>query len=211
MSNNSHTIKINLACIEDGLDNIGFRKFAAYVKNIHPETTIAYVPTGNMRGLLRIMREEGPGSLTKADIYNVGKFLAKADLIGLSSMTQYSDIVREIISSIRHFNPQAYIVWGGIHPIIHPEDAIKHADAICTGEGEFAFKEFLELFKNRKDYTTTPSFWFRNNNNIIKNTNLPLMHQKEMDELPSLVYDDGEIIYHQGKDFKKIDYNDFLY
>jgi radical SAM superfamily enzyme YgiQ (UPF0313 family) len=51
-----------------------------------------------------------------------------------------------IIATIRELNSKAYIVWGGIHPIIHPEDAIKHADAICTGEGEFAFKNFLLFF-----------------------------------------------------------------
>jgi len=206
-----NALKVYLACIEDGLDNIGFRKFSAYIKTLHPETTIAYVPTGNMRGLLRILREEGAGNLSEADITKIGKFLAKADLVGLCSMTQYSDTVCEIISAIRNFNPQAYIVWGGIHPIIHPEDAIKYADAICTGEGEFAFKSFLQLYNNGEDYTTTPSFWFRKGSNIIKNINLPLMHQKEMDELPQLIYDDGELIYHQGKDFKVIDYRDFLY
>ena len=169
--NNPNKLKITLACIEDGLDNIGFRKFAAYVKSIHPETNIAYVPTGNMRGLLRVIREEGAGSLTNKDIIKIGKFLAKADVVGLCSMTQYSDTVCEIISAIRNFNPQAYIVWGGIHPIIHPEDAIKHADAICTGEGEFAFKSFLQLYSNGEDYTATPSFWFRKGNNIIKNIN----------------------------------------
>ena len=41
---------------------------------------------------------------------------------------------------------------GGIHPIIVPEDAIQHADAICTGEGEFAFAEFFDAFKNGRDY-----------------------------------------------------------
>ena len=74
--NNPNKLKIALACVEDGLDNIGFRKFAAYVKTIHPETTIAYVPTGNMRGLLRVIREEGAGSLTNKDITKIGKYFA---------------------------------------------------------------------------------------------------------------------------------------
>ena len=29
------------------------------------------------------------------------------------------------------------------------------------------------------------------------------MAPKEMDELPPLLYEDGEMIYHQGKGFKK--------
>ena len=203
-------LEIRLACVEDGLDNIGFRKFAAFVKSIHENTKVTYITTGNVRSLIKIMSEKGAGSLDKKDIYNIAKFLAEGDLVGLSSMTQYSLTMYEIIDSIRKINSKAYIVWGGIHPIIHPEDAIKHADAICTGEGEFAFKTFLELFKNGEDYTTAPSFWFRKDDRIIKNKNLPLMKSTEMDKLPPLMYQDGEIIYHQGKDFKSIRNEDYL-
>ena len=203
-------VSIRLACVEDGLDNIGFRKIAAYIKSIYSDTKVAYIPTGNLRNLIKIMGERGAGDLSDKDIYNVAKFLSEANLIGLSSMTQYSTTVHKIISNIRKINPFAYIIWGGIHAIIHPEDAIKHADAVCTGEGEFAFKAFLELFKSGKDYTTAPSFWFRKNNNIIKNRNLPLMKPKEMDELPPLMYQDGETIYHRNKGFKSIKINDFL-
>ena len=204
------TLDICVACVEDGLDNIGFRKFAAFVKSIHQDTKVAYIPTGNVRSLIKYLREQGSGELNNNDIHMVAQFLAESDLIGLSSMTQYSTTVHKIIAEIRRVNPRAYIVWGGIHAIIHPEDAIKHADAVCTGEGEFAFKTFLELFKNGKDYTTAPSFWFRKDNNIIKNRNLPLMTPKEMDELPPLLYEDEELIYYRGKNFKKVNSNDFV-
>ena len=30
-----HNLDIRLACIEDGLDNTGFRKIAAFIKSIH--------------------------------------------------------------------------------------------------------------------------------------------------------------------------------
>ena len=203
-------LEIRLACVEDGLDNVGFRKISAYIKSIHSNTKVAYVPTGNVKGLIKILKEEESCELTEKDIQKVSQFLAEGDLVGLSSMTQYSGTVYKIITKIRQLNPSAYIVWGGIHPIIQPEDAIKHADAVCTGEGEFAFKTFLELFKNGKDYTTAPSFWFRKDNNIIKNRNLPLMTPKEMDQLPPLLYEDVELIYYRSKGFKKINSNDFI-
>jgi radical SAM superfamily enzyme YgiQ (UPF0313 family) len=203
-------VSIRLACVEDGLDNIGFRKIAAYIKSLYSDTKVAYVPTGNLRDLIKIMGERGAGDLSDKNIYNVAKFLSEGNLIGLSSMTQYSTTVHKIISEIRKINPFSYIIWGGIHAIIHPGDAIKHADAVCTGEGEFAFETFLELFKSGKDYTTAPSFWFRKDNNIIKNRNLPLMKPEEMDNLPPLTYQDGEYIYHRDKGFKSIKFNDFL-
>ena len=204
-------LKIRLACVEDGLDNVGFRKISAYIKSIHSNTKVAYVPTGNLRSPIKLLKEEGSGEFKDKDIHNVSQFLAEGDLVGLSSMTQYSITVSKIIAKIRQLNPSAYIVWGGIHPIIHPEDAIKHADAVCTGEGEFAFKTFLELFKNGKDYKTASGFWFKKNNNIIKNSNLPLMKPQEMDELPPLTYEDNELIYQRGKGFKNINYKEFLY
>jgi len=203
-------MKIRLACIEDGLENIGFKKFAAYVKSIHQDTQAAFVPTGNVYSLIRHITEKGAGDLNKKDIHTVAQFLAEGDLIGLCSMTQYSTTVHKIIVAIRGLNPQAYIVWGGIHAIIHPEDAIKHADAVCTGEGEFAFKVFLELYLKRKDFTTAPSFWFNKDNGAIKNRNLPLMTPKEMDELPPLMYEDGELIYRRGRGFIPLSASDTL-
>ena len=204
------TMSIRMACFEDGLDNIGFRKIAAYVKSIHPKTQIAYVPTGNFRSIVRTVTGKGAGDLSDKDIHVVARFLAEGDLVGLSSMTQYSSTVHKVIASIRQINPRAYIVWGGIHPIIYPEDAIKHADAICTGEGEFAFKAFLEFVKSNNDYFTTPGFWFRTNAGVIKNPNLPLMSNEEMDLLPPLMYDDGELIYKPGKGYRLLKTSDFL-
>ena len=113
-------VSIRLACVEDGLDNIGFRKIAAFIKSIHPNTKAAYVPTGNLRNLIRIIIEEGAGDLTEKDIHNVAKFLSEGNIVGLSSMTQYSTTVHKIIANIRKINPFAYIIWGGIHPIITP-------------------------------------------------------------------------------------------
>ena len=142
---------IRLVCVEDGLDNYGFRKVSSYIKTIHQNTKITYIPTGNLRNVIKVIKEEGAGQLTHKDLYNAAKFLAEGDLVGVSSMTQYSTTVHELIAHIRKINSNTFIVWGGIHAIVHPEDAIKHADAVCTGEGEFAFKTFLELFKNEKD------------------------------------------------------------
>ena len=205
-----YNLDIRLACVEDGLDNTGFRKISAYIKSIHPNTKIAYVPTANHRNLVGILMEKSGGNLKNTDIHKVAQFMAEGNIAAFSSMTQSAAIVYKIIADIRRINPHSYIIWGGIHAIIQPEDAIKYADAVCTGEGEFAFKTFLELFKNGKDYTTAPSFWFNKDNKIIKNRNLPLMTPKEMDELPPLLYDDKELIYQRGKGFKKINSNDFI-
>jgi len=133
-------------------------------------------------------------------------------------MSDYAFYIHDLIKEIRRINPKVYIVWGGVHPIIVPEDAITSADGICTGEGEFAFQEFFNNFKNGKDFTNTRNFWFRENGNIIRNSFLPLMTSEEMTNLPLLEYASGdELIYERGKGFiplttnHYLKYNDFGY
>ena len=64
----SHLTDIRLACVEDGLDNTGFRKIAAFIKKINPNTKVAYVPTANHRNLVGVLMEKAGGNLNKNDI-----------------------------------------------------------------------------------------------------------------------------------------------
>ena len=140
-----HNLEIRLACVEDGIDNTGFRKISAYIKSIHQNTKIAYIPTSNYRNVMNQLMERIGGDLDNNDILEIAQFMAKGDVAAFSSMTQSSFNVYKIIAEVRKLNPNSYIIWGGIHAIIQPEDAIKHADAVCTGEGEFSFKAFLDI------------------------------------------------------------------
>ena len=203
-------MNIIMACFEDGLDNIGFRKISSYIKSINTRTKVAYIPTGNLRSLLKTIIGKGAGGLSEEDILSIAKFLSKSDIVGICSMSQYSSMVKSVISKIRELNPSTYIIWGGIHPIIHPEDAISVADAICTGEGELAFEKFIISYRKGEDYKATPSFWFKTTNGIVKNKNLPLMTKTEMDELPVLLYQNNELIFKSNRGFRSINKGDFI-
>jgi radical SAM superfamily enzyme YgiQ (UPF0313 family) len=92
--------------------------------------------------------------------------LLGSDLIGFSSMTGYADLTHRIICRVRvrvrELDPDVFMIWGGIHAIIHPEDAVTaDVDAICTGEGEFAFEQFFAAFREGRDYTGTKNFRFK--------------------------------------------------
>lgn len=204
-------MRVRLACVEDGIDNVGFRKMSAFARQLIPDVGVYYVPTGNLRGLYRTIIMQGATRQDGRDIRAIAEELADSDLVGFSSMTAYSETTKAIIKEIRTINPDARIIWGGIHPIIHPEDAIQHADAICTGEGEFAFAKFYESFCAGADYTNTPSFWFNTPAGIKKNANLPLQTPDEMSRLPHLTYQDGEFIYRKKeRSFVPIERSDFL-
>ena len=204
-------MKIKLLTIEDGLNNTGFRKIAAYIKSLNADTDVYYVVTGNVRSFAYHLMTRGANTLSAADVDKIADTVADADVIGFSAMTQYANATAEIIAAIRKRNPKAYIVWGGIHAIIEPEDAILHADAICTGEGEFAFENFLKAFREGRPYYDTRGFWFNTPAGVKKNINLPLMTAEEMDRMPIPVYQDGEYLFQSGQGFAPIVADDFLF
>lgn len=199
-------MKIALACVEDGLASVGVRKMASLVRSLNDDTALYYVPYKNARNLFEAWRGTHGDVEDASDdfVRDIAETLGKADIVGFSSMTAYSELTKQIIEHIRQVNPKAYVVWGGIHPIIVPEDAILHADAICTGEGEFAFRDFFEAFKAGKDYRKTGNFWFREGEDIIKNPFLPLMSGEEMGQMPLPWYAEGEKIYSAGKGFVEL-------
>ncbi len=203
-------MKINLISIEDALNNTGFRKISSYVRMIHPNTEIFYVTTANSHTFAHLLLMRDTGAMQQEDVRAIAEHIADADIVGFSSMTHYATLTSEIIAEVRRINPRAYIVWGGIHPIIEPEDAIKHADAICTGEGEFAFEAFLKAFKAGESVLDTPSFWFNTPDGVKKNRNLPLMTPPQMNALPVPIYQDGERIYKRGRGFVLAKPQDFI-
>ena len=142
----------------------------------------------------------GRGELGPAEVDEIAADLAGADIVGFSSMTGYADLTRKVITRLRQIDPSTFIIWGGIHPIIHPEDAIlADVDAICVGEGEFAFEELYGLLRDGGDHTGVRNFWFKHDGHVIRNGFLPLMTAEEMETMPFPQYGEGEKIYRAGR------------
>ncbi|MEC7641015.1 MAG: cobalamin-dependent protein, partial [Nitrospinota bacterium] len=125
-------MKINLVCVEDSIMAFPARKMASFVKSIHANTQLYFVPymvnRTNLRVLLGNFGDINKEGFDPNDIRQMAEPLSQAEIVGFSSMTGYSDMTRALIKEIRYLNPNAFIIWGGIHPIIDPEDAIKSAD-----------------------------------------------------------------------------------
>ncbi len=202
------TMKIEMVCVEDGLANLGFRKMAAFVLQENPDTTIRYIAYDNRLSMSALIqgRYGTCSEVPDEQLLAMAKPLAEADIVCFSSMTGYAEVTRGVMEHLRRLNPDIYIIWGGIHPIVDPDDAIQApVDAICTGEGEFAFKYFLDRFKDGRDYTDTGNFWFKQKNGeVVKNPFLPLMTNEDLDTLPLLHYGENELIY-QNK-YKTLEY-----
>ncbi len=212
-------MRIKLVSLEDGTTACGFRKFAAYVMRLEPQTTTHYVSTNRWATITGAIKGTMGGAPEMGDeqIDEIARGLTGADVVGFSSMTGYADLTRRIAARLRELDPRAYVVWGGIHPIIHPQDAITaDVDAICVGEGEFAFETLLRHLEAGTDPTTTKNFWFRPRGgdaatDVTTNHFLPLMSSAEMEELPFAAYGvDGEYVYRAGEGFVPMGLDDYL-
>jgi anaerobic magnesium-protoporphyrin IX monomethyl ester cyclase len=212
-------MRIRMVCLEDGLIACGFRKVSAYVAELNEDTQAHYVTTAHHAKSIRSAVSGNRGSavdLSDDEVDEVAQGLADADLLGFSSMTGYSALTRRIISRTRQLNPDAYMIWGGIHPIISPEDAITaEVDAICTGEGEFAFRHIYEALSEGRDPTGAGNSWFKSDpfsqEGITRNPFLPLQTSEEMEALPFPMYrDPREHIYRPGEGFGPISLSDYV-
>jgi radical SAM superfamily enzyme YgiQ (UPF0313 family) len=208
-------MNVKMVCLEDGITGCGFRKMSAYVKRLNPDTEACYVTTSHQyKSVLNALSGSrgGGGEITDEEVDEIAQGLMGADMIGYSSMTGYASTTKRVARRVKELDSSIFQIWGGIHPIIHPEDAIDcDVDAICNGEGEFAFEEFLAAFREGRDYTGVGNFWFRRGEEVIRNPFLPLMSSEEMETLPfSLYRDDSERIYRPGKGFQPLTLGDYV-
>jgi len=77
------------------------------------------------------------------------------DLVGISSMTHSVERAYEIAGEFKARG--TYVVMGGIHATVMPEEASLHADTVIVGEGEELWPRFLQDFRNGE-----PSKIYRN-------------------------------------------------
>jgi len=182
---------------------------AALVRTIQPELEVFHVvpfKAASPRNRLGVKIYQNDVDM---EIDSIASRLAKSELVCFSSMSTHAEYTRNLIQAIRAKNPHVFIVWGGIHCIVDPEDAIQDADAVCVGEGEKAFPEFLSLLTAGHDYTHVGNFYFNRNGRVIRNTLLPLQTNEELGSLPYPLLGDGELLYKSGRGFvplKPLDY-----
>lgn len=208
-------MKIHMVSFEDGITATGFRKMAAFMERVNPDTRLFYVGTNSYRSFWKsFSRKMGTAEkFGPEQVDEIAHGLLGADMVAVSCMTGYSEVARNVIARVRELAPETYIMWGGIHPIIYPENAIQaEVDAICTGEGELAFAEWLDLYTRGADFTKVQNFWFRQKDGtIIRNAFRPLMSANELEALPFQKYAGEEWIYDRNRHgFRSVGLSDYL-
>ena len=146
--------------------------------------------TTPLPGLKTVLGKVGkPGLMGKEQIREVMREF-KPDIVAYTAMTgeHYSllDFNRELK---KEFN--FYAVMGGPHAIFNPmvldEEGL---DAICTGEGDLSFPEFVRRIQNGEEYWLTETFWVKHDGQIYRNQLRELV--SNLDDLP---FPDRQTLY----------------
>lgn len=193
------TMIVKLVLFEDGVCNIGFRRISALTKAKYQLVEAYIYNIGGVSTYLRnaFIRKRQDNIRTESDIAINPEFvkeIAGADVIGFSGASKYAMHIKRTISLVRALNNRSFIVWGGVHATVFPEDAIQYADAVCVGEGEKSFLSLLEKIDTKAGVENCPGFWIRKNGTVIKNSLLPLMNNEELSSMPFQDY--GFDIWH---------------
>ncbi len=115
----------------------------------------------------------------------------RPDVVGFSVMSVNYRIALELAQLSKKISPEVKIVFGGIHPTIAPEETISEGsiDAICRGEGEDSFTEFLTAIDRGGDETRVPGFWTKRQGMIYRNPMRPLI-----EDLDKISFPDRDLI-----------------
>ena len=116
--------------------------------------------------------------------------------MGISCVTPVVPIVHTVARRIKEEASSIFIVLGGPHPSILPDEVLadKNIDFIVRGEGEFIFLNLLNYLNGGDNFTEIDGISYRDNGKILHNkpaeniNNLELLSQPAYPLLPMNLY-----------------------
>ncbi len=103
------------------------------------------------------------------------------DVVGFSVMSTFYEIAARLTHLVKE-RTKSFVVWGGIHPTVCPEECLEHADAVCVGEGEGALLDLLAALDGGADYREIENLWAKTDGEVRKNPMRPLI--EDLDSMP---------------------------
>lgn len=167
------------------IESIGCRALHAYLKDKGIDIELIFlkdrigneipdIHDSDIETLLGVIREKDPA------------------LVGLSFFSgMFRDAVR--ITERLQDELKLFVLWGGIHAIVRPEESMDTADAVCIGEGEEALVDFFQRFVHGGRYEESPGFWVRRDGVIHRNEHRLLI--QDLDTIPQNDYEDQDKTY----------------
>jgi radical SAM superfamily enzyme YgiQ (UPF0313 family) len=153
------------------IDPMGIMLLSALAKEKGHETYLNLLSDGNLQDMLREINPEVVAYSAKSGEH---KYYLAANQV------------------VKNYSNQIFTIMGGPHPTFFPEIIDKtNLDAICVGEGDDAWPEFLEAYVSGGDIHNIPNIVTKENR--VKN-NPPIIRNKRR-ELDSLPFYDRKLVY----------------
>lgn len=115
-----------------------------------------------------------------------------ARIIAYSIATGDHNFYAEFNKILKRRKANIFSVFGGPHPTFTPAFLKENqdVDAICIGEGDYSFVEFVNRYESGEDYHLTPNFHVRYEGRIYENH----VHNF-IENLDALPFPDRDVIY----------------
>ena len=151
--------------------------------------TSTYAPPLGLLYIASIVEKQGHEAFVidargeKIDKENVRKQIKSADIIGITIPSFSLNSAKKIVDLTREVKKEIYIIAGGPHCTLFPEETLNlmDLDATIQGEGELGIKAFAEAYK-KKDLNSVPGLFYRESGKIKKGR--PLETIDNLDEIP---------------------------
>ncbi len=107
------------------------------------------------------------------------------EVIGITSVTMNFPVAVEILSFCKRMAPACATIIGGPHATFTAEDTLRQypaVDVVVRGEGEETIRELLPALRERKKLENVLGVTFRENGNIRRTEDRPLI--PDLDSLP---------------------------
>ncbi len=110
----------------------------------------------------------------------------KPSLFCLTAVSSQIPIIKQVGETIRQIDPAIFVVLGGAHPTLNPDEVINYdfANAVCVGEGEHAAVELARQLESGRDPAGITSLWIKNRNSGEIEQNDVCPFHTDLDEFP---------------------------
>lgn len=150
-------MKITLISTSTFPSDQGIRTISAVLRKAGHDVSLVFMT----------LSEDYSINYTESELAQLASIAKGSKMIGIASYASTARRAARIISYIKRLNVP--VVYGGVHPTISPEEAVKHSDIVCIGEGEEAVVELASAIEKGKSIDKIKNLWIKKQNKIIKN------------------------------------------
>ena len=178
-------MKVTLISTSTFPSDQGIRTISAVLKKAGHEVKMVFMS----------LSEDYSKNYSLSELKQLARLCKDSGLIGVNSYASTAERAARIIKYLKKIFPQTPIVYGGVHPTISSDDAIKYSDIVLVGEGEEAIIDLINAIEKGKSIDKIKNLWIRKHENdkdeIIKNPVRNLL-----DNIDILPFPDYEIETH---------------